>query len=112
MDRGRQNADEARNFLPTRPTLEGDPQATIRADSAEPTYSTHDVTARTPLLGFIHFEKIYRKAKPDTLLSCALTANASKLPLALYCGASDATGGAMTDDASIACEFRSPLSFS
>jgi 2-iminoacetate synthase ThiH len=57
---------------------------------------------RTPLLGFIHFEKIYRKANPDSLLSCALTANASKMRLALYCGASDATGGAMTDDASIA----------
>lgn len=83
-----------------------------RVDSAEPTYGTHDVTARTPLLGFIHFEKIYRKAKPDALLSCALTANASKMLLAPYCGASDATGGAMTDDASIsslnsAVRFRS-----
>jgi hypothetical protein len=57
--------------------------------------------ARTPRVGFIHFEKIYHKAKPDTLLSCALTANASKMLLALYCGASDATGGAMTDDVPI-----------
>src|SRR5580693_2322842 len=98
MDRRRQNADEARKFPPH---LGGRPQATIRVDSAEPTYGMHDVTARTPLLGFIHFEKIYRKAKPDPLLSCALTANASKMLLALYCGAGDATGGAMTDDASI-----------
>jgi hypothetical protein len=111
MDRGHQNADEARNLLPTRPHLGGRPQATMRVDSAEPTYGTHDVTARTPLFGFTHFEKIYRKAKPDTLLSCALTTNASKMLLALYCGASDATGGAMTDD-NLVSEFRSPLSFS
>jgi hypothetical protein len=61
---------------------------------------------------FIHFEKIYRKAKPDTLLSYASTANASKMLLAPYCRASDATGGAMTDDVSIsslnfAVRFRS-----
>ena len=70
------------------------------------------MTSSAARLGFIHFEKIYRKAKPDTLLSCALTANASKMLLALYCGASDATGGAMTDDVSIssvnsAVRFRS-----
>jgi hypothetical protein len=75
-------------------------------------HGTDDVTARTPLLEFFHFEKNYRKAKPDTLLSCALTANASKMLLALYCGASDATGGAMTDDVPIsslssAVRFRS-----
>jgi hypothetical protein len=85
-----------------------------RATSNEPYGWTRlsERIGRTPLLGFIHFEKIYGKPKPETLLSFALTANASKMLLAPYCGASDATGGAMTDDVSIsslnsAVRFRS-----
>jgi hypothetical protein len=102
----RQNKDEAKNLLPPRPTQESDFKRTIRWTRLS------ERIGRTPLLGFIHFEKIYGKPKPETLLSFVLTANASKMLLAPYCGASDATGGAMTDDVSIsslnsAVRFRS-----